>query len=1231
MKKRRLYQRAAACVLATALLLVCSGVAETGVHAFYTDVTSLDEALAYSANLNIQLEEEGIVLLQNNNHALPLTSGQKVTLFGNASYESVWGETGGGNHKTDFCYLPDSLTAAGLTVNPKVQDIYRSYGPDYRETYGGKLELSFRQELPVSLMENVRGSYLLFGDAAILTIARNGHEDFDIPTDGSTADNGAYEGREHANTLQLENNELAMIEEMRANFDKVIVLLNVPSVVEIGDWAKDVDAILYIGLPGQYGMDAVGRVLTGEVNPSGRTVDTFVTDLSQSPSFVNSINNTGTIATNAGDVKTIEYEEGIYIGYKYYETVYAELTAGHLVYDAASSCLKEVGGGVGAANNLQSNANQWYDSQVAFPFGYGLSYTTFSQSLVTSAANLQSAIASASGLDDIVEVSVRVRNTGAVAGKEVVQLYVTAPYTSGGIEKAAVSLAGFAKTSLLAPGEEQTVVVPIRIGDLASFDYNDANKNGFSGYELEKGTYTINLQSDSHTVISRLSVNVGTGKTFDENGAANNTPFSNGDDYDSLLINANGGSFTALSRAHMVSTFPTAPNGENEYTDEFKTLISSDSRYVSTYTPENDLESDPWYVAEVPSSWTQRSDSGSAICSFSEMSNLDYTDNKTVLTAEDTSVSQFVGQTPSQAWELFMNSLSWDEMVEFISSGGGNFAALESAGVDKFKGSDGPEQLSDDGTFWSCAAIIAGAFNRELWYLRGVAIGNESLLLGSPVWYGPAVNIHRTQFNGRNYIYFSEDGYLSGMAAAEIICGAQSKGLVAVIKHIVLNDQETDRKGNTAWITEQALREIYLKPFELAIKAGGKSDTEMMVMSAMNRVGAINCYSNYQLLVEVLRNEWGFTGAVITDTYDVSRGAANYIQRAGGDIPYGSYSGENSVVGEWDPAKNTVVYTSDGSSIESPTQWAAVRSAAMHLLQVFASSNATRNNLNTSLFQGKQMTIQAYVGATGSIAVDESGLGGGATYAVSGGGLPEGVALSRDGSLTGMASQAGTYQVDLSLIGDGWVTVTQPFTIEVLPFLTASGGLQAQVGNSFTTTFTQDAYSQISANGDIVAGAANLKLAEGETATLEEGKVVSYSYELLTDVPGLTMSEDGTLSGTPTLAGTYPITVRFNYLYMTDIHGPGKTMFNVAGPAYYDSTYELVVTASGAAPGNSTPAAPGTQDVSDVQSAAAAPASSSSNAGSVVSVVAAVVAVAAAVAAGYITMKKAPAGTGSAK
>lgn len=681
----------------------------------------------------------------------------------------------------------------------------------------------------------------------------------------------------------------------------------------------------------------------------------------------------------------------------------------------------------------------------------------------------------------------------------------------------------------------------------------------------------------------------------------------------------------------MVSTFPTAPDDGNEYTDEFKTLISAEGRYVSAYTPENDLESDPWYVSQVPSGWTQRSGSGSALCSFSAMADLDYTDDETVLTADDTSVSDFVGKTPAQAWELFMNSLSWDEMVEFISSGGGNFTALASAGVDKFNGSDGPEQLSDDGTFWSCAAIIAGTFNRELWYLRGVAIGNGSLLLGSPVWYGPAVNIHRTQFNGRNYIYFSEDGYLSGIAAAEIIRGAQSKGLAPAIKHIVLNDQETDRKGNTAWITEQALREIYLKPFELAIKAGNESSTEMMVMSAMNRVGAINCYANYQLLVGVLRSEWGFTGAVITDTYDVSRGAANYIQRAGSDVPYGSYSGENSMVGTWDAAKNTVVYTT--ASIESPTQWAAVRSAAMHLLRVFASSNATQNDLDTSLFQGKQMTIQAYVGAAGSIAVDEASFGGGATYAVAGGSLPEGVTLNRDGSLSGMATQAGTYQVDMSIIGDGWVTVTQPFTIEVLPFLTASGGLQAQVGSSFSTTFTQDAYSQIAASDAIVAGAANLRLAEGETATLEEGKVVSYSYELLTDVPGLTMSEDGTLSGTPTTPGTYQVTVRFNYLYMTDIHGPGKTMFNVAGPACYDSTYELVVSDGSAAPGDSSAPASGTQGSGDAQTGTAAPAASGSGsgAGTVVSVIAAVVAVAAAAAAVFVTMKKTPAGTGSSK
>ena len=1143
--------------LSLVIALVSLGMPSSLAGSYYTDLTSLDEVLHYAENLNIQIESEGIVLLKNVNGALPLQTGDLVSVFGNASYESVWGETGGGNHKTDFCALPDSLEAAGLGINSKVRSVYEAYGSEYVEDYtkqGGRgLEIPFRQEIPVSLLANVRSSYKLFPDAAIVTIARNGHEDFDIPTNGDSAVNGAYDGRENAHALQLENAELAMLEEMRDHFDKVIVLLNVPSVVEIGSWANLADAIVYIGLPGQYGMAAVGSVLTGSVNPSGKSEDIWATDLTHSPSFVNSIDKTGSFTVGDEEIKTIEYEEGIYVGYKYYETVYTEIAAGNLIYDPAEGTLREAAAGDTVEDALAA-AEAWYTKEVAFPFGFGLSYTSFEQTILTDSEELRTAVEAAESLDDTVNIRVKVSNTGDTAGKNVAELYVTAPYTAGGIEKAAVQLAGFEKSKLLAPGDSQELVIPVRIADIAAFDDHDVNTNGFKGYELEAGEYRFALQQDSHTVLDSLTIPL-TAKTFDENGEASNTPFSDGDDYDTLLIHTAGGNFTSLSRAHLVSTFPTAPEAA-EFEADFGTLLSAESRYLSAFMPDADEETDPWYVSAVPETWTQSTDGNEAVCTLDHMSGLDPLDTETVLTEADTDVAAFVGATPAGAWEMFLNSLSFDTLKQFLSNGGGNFNAITEVGLEEVKGSDGPEQLSNDGTFWACAAINAGTFNKELMNLRGVLIVNESLLLGYPVWYGPAVNIHRTHFNGRNYIYFSEDGYLSGAMSAELVRGAQSKGLIPVVKHIVLNDQETDRKGIAAFITEQALREIYLKPFEIAVKAGEESDTGMMVMTAMNRLGAINCYSNYKLLTEVLRNTWGFTGSVITDTYDVSRGRANYIQRTGNDIPYGSYTGENAILGDWSAQDNAVVY--NGKAV--PTQWAAIRSAAEHLLHTFANSNAMQNGLDKSLFQEATLVIQAYVPASGSIAVDEEAFGGTASYALAGGEMPEGVALTSDGELTGMAKKTGDYRVRLSVIGDGWVTEEKEFIIQVDPFLTPSAELTAKAGEDFSVAFEQDAYSQVQATDAIIAGASNLRRAEGEETTLEEGKVASFWYELLSDIPGLELSEDGILSGTPSEPGTYDLTIRFNYLYMTDIHGPGKTMFNIAGPAFFDSTYQLTVT-----------------------------------------------------------------------
>lgn len=960
--------------------------------AIYTVDGTQAEIVAESVALNRRIMEEGMVLLKNRDNALPLAEGSKITLLGSSSYNTYWGETGGGNGKTDYTYLSDSLADAGFSVNPQVAAAYAPSGLTKATVGGAVLYL----EPDVSALDGVKSSFASYGDVGIVTIGRAGREGGDLAVNG--LEKYGWEEGEHE--LVLTPNERAVINLAEQSFGKVVVLLNIPSVMEIGELAADqgIDAILYIGMPGQYGLEAVGATLSGAVDPSGRTVNTWASDLTKDPTYANTAQLGGMTDDAGNGVYTIEYEEGIYVGYKYYETAAAE---GFIDYDEA----------------------------VTYPFGYGLSYTEFSQKFLTDSFS----IPDDATFDTYVGVDVEVTNTGSVAGKEVVQIYGHAPYTEGGIEKAEVVLVGFAKTDVIEAGESQTVTVQIRVGDLASFDWNDANGDMWYGYEIERGEYELRLQKNSHEiweydggkqtigyeVEETLAYNNdGSSADIGANENKDNLVFSKGDDFDSLYLatSGNGGTFVIMSRADFEGTFPTSPDGSAEYSEVIN------SKYNSAFTPDMDEVGDPWYMTEdmIPDGWTQSSGDKYRLY---DMAGIDYTDTDII------EGGVWDGFTGVEAWQTFMNQLGWDELKAIISKGSHVTVAVASIGKPQQADSDGPEQLGD-GTFWACANIIAGTWNTELSELRGIAIGNEALYDGFTGWYGPTANINRTPFGGRNTIYFSEDALLTGKISAANVRGAQSRGLICYVKHFALNEQEKERTGLATFVTEQAMRETYLKAFEIVVKEGGTTG----IMQSMNRIGGVNCYGNYALDQTVLRDEWGFLGYTVTDAYNSALVRENMAQRMGADLPLGTWLLD--IAGEWDEGANTVTY----NGVPSPTQWYVVRNSAMHLLYAAANSNQTANGYDLNAVTGNTVEgFTAYVNTEiegFDVSIDASAFGTeNITYSASG--LPDGLTIdAATGMIVGKVEAVGEYEftvtVRVSEEGSQWISGSYKvsFTVE---------------------------------------------------------------------------------------------------------------------------------------------------------------------------------------------------------
>ncbi|MDY0074922.1 MAG: glycoside hydrolase family 3 N-terminal domain-containing protein [Acholeplasmataceae bacterium] len=857
-------------------------IAGGGETTYVADYETKLEAAEAGRELSKLIVEEGIVMLKNDD-AMPFPDGAKVSVFGKNSVNLSYGGSGSGgkshvNNQTIF----DSLEEAGFSYNPTLKDFYesdslsgsgRSSNPNIENA--GVSTLLTGETPQTSYPNEVKNSYTEYHDAALVVITRIGGEGWDLPR----AMQDGYGIDEEAHYLQLDIHERDLLKAVAdAGFTRIVVIINSNNPIELGflddptHYAYDqrINGCLWIGTPGDTGILGLGSILAGEVSPSGRLVDTYSRNFRNDPTFMNFGNNAddgdmitpvdrGNYYNLNGSISNhnysfVDYEEGIYVGYKYFET-------------------------------RGFNNESWYNQNVVYPFGYGLSYATFTQELVNEPQGM------AITKDDTIDFRVKVTNTSSTySGKDVIQVYVTAPYTVGGIEKSYVTLAGFAKTNVLQPGQSQTVEISINPYDFASYD---AITN--ESFVLEPGTYQIKIQKDAHTLIDSFDANVASpGITWKD--GVNDEVKNRFDDIDDQLG-------TILSRSDFSGTYP-APRAASEIILDAATKTALDSRASGNPISIPD--------EEYPT--------------FGQSGELKYYD----LYGKDYN---------DPLWDDLLDQLTTDEMIRFITDGQFKTLDIPSIKLPETIQADGPfgfvnfMGINDPYDFADCAyypseVVLASTWNVELAEDFGVAIGNEALIGnergdGIPYsgWYAPGVNIHRSPFGGRVGEYYSEDAFITGKIAANQTKGASSKGLIVIVKHLAVNEQETDRNGVATWLTEQALREIYLKPFEMTFKEGGTH----AAMSSFNRIGTKWGGGDYRLLTEVLRDEWGFQGFIISDFNNNNEYAnAEQMVYAGGDLHLFTVNSK-----WWDPD------TSDA------TDMTVLRLATKNILFAVANSNIT--------------------------------------------------------------------------------------------------------------------------------------------------------------------------------------------------------------------------------------------------------------------------------------------------
>jgi beta-glucosidase len=819
---------------------ICYGPLNALISVTFSDSYGMSEETKQEGlTLNETLSGEGIVLLKNENNALPLNGVTNLNVFGWSSVAPVYGGAGSGTGSGVNTTLLEGLANAGFTTNSELSDFYTSYNTVRPLGNGvGATDRTLPEPSVDSYGDDLISNAKSFSDTALIVISREGGEDQDLPMNvesavasGSITYNTTDPGMGHEGDftgdmsyLELSNTERSVVEMVCENFDNVVVIINSSNPMELG-WLDEYDSIqaaLLVPGTGVNGFNSLGNILNGSINPSGRTVDTYVYDLLNTPTSNNfgnfEYNNVSDLLYTGVEVTDpnlntgmffVNYVEGIYVGYKYYETAAVE---GFIDYDTT----------------------------VQYPFGYGLSYTSFDQKI----SNFK---------DDngTVTVDVTVTNTGTVAGKDVVELYYNPPYYNGGIEKAAANLLNYGKTGELQPGASETVSFTFTYDDLASYD-----TYGNGCYVTEHGDYEISIRSDSHNILDSETITIDSDIIYNEANAgaraSDNIVAENVFDYAE-------GNVTYLSRANGFANYAeaTAAPSADAYamTDEQKATLVT----LQTWIPEDhDDASDVMPTTGAKNGLT-----------IYDMEGLDYDDPK---------------------WDTLLDEMTFDEMATLVGVGGYQTAAVSSIGLPATVQSDGPSCLNanmaanvDSGVSFCCGTMIGQTWNKDLAYQRGSTMGKEADEMHISGWYGPATDTHRSAFSGRNFEYYSEDGVLAGYMCANEVQGARDNGLLAYMKHFALNDQETNRvRQIMTWANEQSIREIYLKSFELGAKVGHAD----AVMSSFNFIGNKWAGGTEELLQTILRDEWGFQGVVVTDWYLGSSSGymdANLASRSGGD------------------------------------------------------------------------------------------------------------------------------------------------------------------------------------------------------------------------------------------------------------------------------------------------------------------------------------------------------------
>ena len=797
-------EAAIAMVLAVAVCvnMICFGPMATLIGLATGNGTLSDETNEEAAGVAEEIMEDGIVLLKNES-LLPLNETKKLNIFGWESINPAYGGAGSGgiNDLYDIVSLNQGLENAGFSINQELVDFYNNYGADNPEMSIQKQSWTLPEPPVDTYSDELIKSAKEYSDVAVVVLSRKageGHNDIPMDVRKAAYDNNSDEYDdfpEGEHYLQLSQTERDMVDMVCSNFDNVIVVYNGANQFELGfaDEYPQIKSVVWCPGTGNVGFNALGKVFSGEVNPSGKTPDTFIYDMTTAPWWNNAekteYTNLADMAVegmNAGTAQVYapaftNYVEGIYVGYKYYETAVQE----------------------GAID---------YDKTVQYPFGYGLSYTEFEQKM----GELEEK-------DGQISVDVEVTNTGDVAGKDVVEVYYKPPYTNGGIEKSSANLIEFAKTDLLQPGESQTVTVTFSIEDMASYDENNAK-----AYVLEKGDYVISINSDSHTVLDQKTytadkdvVYKGENKRSSDDTAATN------------VFEDAKGDVTYLSRADHFANYEeaTAAPASAELGEPYVSEYHLNSNFdKTTYLNDEDV---------MP---TTGADNG---LTLADMRDADYDDPR---------------------WEKLLDQLTVDEMANMIAMAGYQTAAMDSVGKVATLDFDGPAAINNNFTGvgsigFPIEVVVASTWNKELAQAWGECMGKISQEMGAEGWYAPGMNTHRTAFGARNYEYFSEDGVLAGNMGAKAVEGARKYGVYSYIKHFAL--YEGNAKMVSVWSNEQAIREIYLKPFEISVKQGGAN----AVMVSWSFLGDKWTGESSNLMNTVLRDEWGFRGMALTDFF----------------------------------------------------------------------------------------------------------------------------------------------------------------------------------------------------------------------------------------------------------------------------------------------------------------------------------------------------------------------------